>query len=332
MRPAYGYIRVSSDEQADSGLGLEAQRPAHPPLLRGEGPAAYHAVRGSRHLRRQAVVVSTRGQPPARRRPPAPGRGHRRQVRSAIPLGRRCRPDDCPLRPARYGARGHLGRLQHDEPLQRSDGPDGERVRGVGAGDDPRAHQGGVEGEARPGRAHQRPRTVWMGLRAQRQIGREPDRAARSRVDQATPFTRYISAPNRRHAERQGRRAQAGEEVAAQQRAADCVEAGVIDSPCRPASPARLHQVRLILCFCDPSISLSSFLKSCAIAQRFKRATSSNPATIVVDMRRPSGMSERGAHQRPFAAPPRRKRPFSLAAGICDSKCCCASPIYSRSK
>ena len=24
MRPAYGYIRVSSDEQADSGLGLEA--------------------------------------------------------------------------------------------------------------------------------------------------------------------------------------------------------------------------------------------------------------------------------------------------------------------
>ena len=84
MNDAIGYIRVSSEEQADSGLGLEAQR---------QRIAAYCAMKGL-HL---AEVFEdpgiSAGQPPRgkqtpRRRQEGQGRRGRGEIGSAIPFRR----------------------------------------------------------------------------------------------------------------------------------------------------------------------------------------------------------------------------------------------------
>jgi DNA invertase Pin-like site-specific DNA recombinase len=61
MKDAISYIRVSSDEQADSGLGLEAQR---------QRIAAYCTMKGL-HLAVQAVARAT--MPPSAAPCSAPG-------------------------------------------------------------------------------------------------------------------------------------------------------------------------------------------------------------------------------------------------------------------
>ena len=78
MKTAYGYVRVSSEDQADSGLGLEAQRQRirgycelkslllaeilEDPGVSG-GKASFHPARG-----RQAFSVGPKDQAGRRRR------------------------------------------------------------------------------------------------------------------------------------------------------------------------------------------------------------------------------------------------------------------------
>src|SRR5262249_44768851 len=97
MRTAFGYVRVSSEEQAESGLGLEAQRQRVRAYceMKGLGLAAVYedpGVSGGKPL----------GSRPAGKRPPAdapsrPRRSMRRPPGPPLPAPAAARPAQRPL-------------------------------------------------------------------------------------------------------------------------------------------------------------------------------------------------------------------------------------------
>jgi DNA invertase Pin-like site-specific DNA recombinase len=166
-----GYVRVSSDEQAESGLGLAAQR---------QRIDAYCQMKGLR----LAEVFEDPGVLGGKALGTRPG-GARllAEARRSKPVVIVARLDrlfrsvaDAAQTIVDFDRLGielvHLGRLRHDQPVWPRDGPDDERVRRAGAGHDPRTHACRHEGQARATRTDQRTCAIRLGLPAGRQARR----------------------------------------------------------------------------------------------------------------------------------------------------------------
>ena len=198
-RPARAvvYCRVSTDEQGDSGLGLEAQEADLPPLGRLRGV--------------EVVAVTSTSAPAPGPRPTGPdsrprwscwrpggGRAGLRQARPGDP------PPAWPPRPPRPGRGARLRpdpagrRPRHLHPDRPGDPrhPVGGGRAGTGA--DPPAHQGGAGRQARPraaAGAGAAPRP-----RPRRWIVEQVERHGRSRKGLAAD----LNAPGRAHRHRPG--------------------------------------------------------------------------------------------------------------------------------
>src|SRR5262249_8727474 len=157
MEDALSYIRVSSDEQADSGLGLEAQ---------GQRIAAYCQMKGLRLAEVFEDSGISGGKPLACR--PAGSQllvaaKKRRSIVIVAKLDRLFRSvADASTVIADFDKKGiQLVALAEGfdttNPYGRGDGANGQHVRRAGTGHDTGRHAQCHEREALPRRAHQRP-------------------------------------------------------------------------------------------------------------------------------------------------------------------------------